>query len=369
MVFAVAGLRHTGPCPVGLARHEKGFGGVMLHSLFKLAAETSSDARRKLLQAVTDLFFCDPEPTGLSKHHYGEIALRALPHLDPQARQGYADEVAAEPNLPRSVANALAGDPDGEVARLVLRLSPVLTDRDLAAIALNQSQAHLAAIAERVRLSENITDILVERGDTGVLKTVGGNEGATFSEEGFDRLLERGREEAAIPRAVAVRSDLSDARAERVLRVLVELGEDDDVDFASDSEAAAIARLARRQRLEVSQLIKDLKDRSRTIDDIVVMLAEEDRAYHLAQVIAQASDISAEQALRVLLRRDVSGIALACRALDLGFPAFSAVLALRARRLMFANKDTDEDLRRYAQIEMAAAERSMRFIRMKARVA
>ena len=107
MVFAVAGLRHTGPCPVGLARHEKGFGGVMLHSLFNLVAETSSDARRKLLQAVTDLFFCDPEPTGLSKHHYGEIALRALPHLDPQARQGYADEVAAEPNLPRSVASKL----------------------------------------------------------------------------------------------------------------------------------------------------------------------------------------------------------------------------------------------------------------------
>jgi hypothetical protein len=369
MVFAVAGLRHIGRRPPGRVRQEKGFGGVMLHSLFKLAAETSSDARRKLLQAVTDLFFCDPEPTGLSKHHYGEIALRALPHLDSEARQGYADEVAAEPNLPRSVANALAGDPDGEVAQLVLRLSPVLTDRDLAAIALNQSQAHLAAIAERVRLSENITDILVDRGDTVVLKTVGGNEGAAFSEDGFDRLLERGREEAAIPRAVAVRSDLSDARAERVLRVLVELGEDDDIDLASDSEAAAIARLARRQRLEVNQLIGDLKGGTRPLDDVVVMLAEEDRAYHLAQVLARVSDIGVEQALRALLQRDVSGIALACRALDIGIAGFAAVLALRARRLMFANKDTEEDLRRYAQIEPAAAIRGMRFIRMKARVA
>lgn len=339
----------------------------MLHSLFKLAAESSSDARRRLLQAVTDLFFCDPEPTGMSKHHYGEIALRALPHLDPQARQGYADEVAAEPNLPRSVANALAGDPDGEVARLVLRLSPVLTDRDLAAIALNQSQAHLTAIAERVRLSENITDILVERGDDDVLKTVGGNEGAAFTEEGFEKLLDRGREAAAIPLAVAVRTDLSEARAERVLRVLAELGEQGEID--PDSEAAAIARLARRQRLEVSQLITDLKGETRALDEVVVMLAEEDRAYHLAQVLARISDISVEQALRALLQRDVSGIALACRALDIGIPGFAAVLALRARRLMFANKDTEEDLRRYAQIEPAAATRGMRFIRMKARVA
>lgn len=339
----------------------------MLHSLFKLAAESSSDARRRLLQAVTDLFFCDPEPTGMSKHHYGEIALRALPHLDPQARQGYADEVAAEPNLPRSVANALAGDPDGEVARLVLRLSPVLTDRDLAAIALNQSQAHLTAIAERVRLSENITDILVERGDDDVLKTVGGNEGAAFTEEGFEKLLDRGREAAAIPLAVAVRTDLSDSRAERVLRVLAELGEQGEID--PDSEAAAIARLARRQRLEVSQLITDLKGETRVLDEVVVMLADEDRAYHLAQVLARISDISVEQALRALLQRDVSGIALACRALDIGIPGFAAVLALRARRLMFANKDTEEDLRRYAQIEPAAAIRGMRFIRMKARVA
>mgnify|MGYP000202712495 CR=1 FL=1 len=339
----------------------------MLHSLFKLAAESSSDARRRLLQAVTDLFFCDPEPTGMSKHHYGEIALRALPHLDPQARQGYADEVAAEPNLPRSVANALAGDPDGEVARLVLRLSPVLTDRDLAAIALNQSQAHLTAIAERVRLSENITDILVERGDDDVLKTVGGNEGAAFTEEGFEKLLDRGREAAAIPLAVAVRTDLSEARAERVLRVLAELGEQGEID--PDSEAAAIARLARRQRLEVSQLITDLKGETRVLDEVVAMLADEDRAYHLAQVLARISDISVEQALRALLQRDVSGIALACRALDIGIPGFAAVLALRARRLMFANKDTEEDLRRYAQIEPAAAIRGMRFIRMKARVA
>lgn len=340
----------------------------MLHSLFQLAAETSSDARRRLLHAVTDLFFYDPEPTGMSKHHYGEIALRALPHLDAEARQGYADEVAAEPNLPRSVANALAGDPESVVARLVLRLSPVLTDRDLAAIALNQSQEHLAAIAERVRLSESVTDILVDRGDNGVLKTVGGNEGAEFSDEGFNRLLERGRAEPLIPRAVAIRSDLSEGRAERVMRMLAELAVDTDIDFAPESEAATIARQARQQRLEVSQLMKDVKAKTRVVDDVLIMLAEEDRAYHLAQVMARASDIGVEQALRALLRRDVSGIALACRALDIGFPAFAAILGLRARRLMFANKDVEEDLRRYAQIETAAAERGMRFIRMKSKL-
>lgn len=337
----------------------------MLHNLFQLAEETSSDGRGRLLHAVTDLFFHDPEPTVMSKHHYGEIALRSLVHLDTEARQTYADEVAAEPNLPRSVANVLAGDPESEVARLVLRLSPVLTDGDLAAIALNQSQGHLAAIAERARLSETVTDILVERGDNGVLKTVGGNEGASFSDNGFDRLLERGRDAPDIQRTVAQRSDLTQDRAARVMRMLAELGQEDDLDFEPDNEAASMARQARQQRLEVNQLLSDLAERTRQLDDVLVMLAEEDRAYHLAQVIAQISGIAVEHALKALLRRDAGGIALACRALEVGEPAFAAILELRARRLMFARKRVDDDLRNYGKIAMSAAERGVTLIRLR----
>lgn len=338
----------------------------MLQPLFELAAETSSESRRMLLRVVTKLFFYDPDPTVMSKYHYGEIALTSLGHIDTQARQSYADEVAAEPNLPRSVATALAGDPECEVARLVLRLSPVLTDRDLASIALEQSQDHLAAIAERVRLSENVTDILVERGDTDVLKTVGGNEGALFSDDGFDHLLERGREAPEIHRTVAIRSDLTEERAERVMAILAELGHGDDA--ASGSEAGAIARQARQQRLEVSGLLEDLTAKARLLDDVLLMLADEDRAYHLAQVLARKSEITVEHTLRTLLRRDSNGISMTCRALDVGYPAFAAILSLRARRLMFANKHLEDDLRRYAQIDLAAAERSMRFNRMKARL-
>lgn len=66
----------------------------------------------------------------------------------------------------------------------MLKLSPVLTDTDLAAIAVSQSQRHLMAIAERARLSESVTDILVERGDRGVLHAVSANDGASLSDKG-----------------------------------------------------------------------------------------------------------------------------------------------------------------------------------------
>lgn len=338
----------------------------MLQSLSRMPAEMSSDSRRKLLNAVTDLFLLDADPSDESQEHYSDIALRSLPHLDADGRREYADSVAETATLPRQVAMTLANDTDSEVARLVLRLSPVLTDTDLAAIAISQTQEHLAAIAERARLSEGITDILVERGDSAVLRSVSGNEGAQFSDNGFDRLLQRGGGDAAVSDALARRSDLSPQRAERVLRIVEQMSGPGAE--ASSHQAAMMARQARQQRREIRLLIADLQAGSRSLDEVVTMLAEEDRAFHLAQVIATRADVTNEQALRVLLQRDVSGIAVLARMLELGKDTFHAILQLRGRRLYFKAKDTEDDLKAYEQLDLATAERTMRFLRLKTKV-
>jgi len=339
----------------------------MLQTLTRMPAEMSSDSRRKLLNAVTDLFLLDADPSEESQEHYGDIALRSLPHLDAEGRREYADSVAETPTLPRPVAMSLANDSDSEVARLVLRLSPVLTDTDLAAIAVSQTQAHLAAIAERARLSEGVTDILVERGDSTVLRSVSGNEGAQFSDHGFDRLLQRGGGDAAVGDALARRSDLSPQRAERVLRIVEQMS--DPGGEATSHQTTMMARQARQQRREVRLLIADLQTGARSLDEVVTMLAEEDRAFHLAQVIATRADVTTEQALRVLMQRDVSGIAVLARTLELGKDTFHAALQLRGRRLYFKAKDIEDDLKNYVQLDLATAERTMRFLRLKTKVA
>ncbi len=337
----------------------------MLQSLSRMPADMSSDSRRQLLNAVTDLFLLDSEPSDTSKSHYGEIALHTLPHLGGEDRKHYADNVAAVPSLPHAVAVSLASDTDSEVAKLVLKLSPVLTDTDLAAIAVSQTQAHLTAIAERARLSESVTDILVERGDSAVLRTVSGNEGAQFSDHGFDRLLQRGGDDVVVGEALARRGDLSPQRAQRVLRIVEQVAEQGE----RSKDSADLARQARQQRLEVKLLLADLRAQVRTLAEVVTMLADEDRAFHLAQVIAAAGEISNEQSLRVLLQREVSGIAVLARALDLDKETFRAVLSLRGRRLYFAAKTIEDDLRDYARLDAATADRTMRFLRLKTKVA
>ncbi len=340
----------------------------MLSQLTRMPAEMSSDSRRQLLNAVTDLFLLDEAPNDAVQAHYGDIALRSLPHLETEARRDYADRVAETPSLPREVAVTLASDPDADVARLVLKLSPVLTDTDLAAIAVTQSQRHLVAIAERARLSESVTEILVERGDREVLHTVSANEGASLSEKGFDRLVERGGHDSEINLAITTRSDLTPDRAQRVMRIVEQISDEGGLWSKPNSEALTLARQARQQRLEIKLLLADLAAGARALDEITTMLAEEDRAFHLALVFAQVASLSTDQALRVLMQRDASGIAVACRALGIGSDAFKAVLELRARRMMFAKSATDDDLRAYAALDPAMAERTMRFLKLKTKL-
>jgi hypothetical protein len=341
----------------------------MLQTLTRPPADLSSEARRQLLNAVTDLFLLDQDPTLLAKEHYGEIARNSLPHLGSEDRQSYAGNVASVPSLPHTVAMSLANDTDVEVARLVLRLSPVLTDTDLAAIAVSQSQQHLVAIAERVRLSESVTDILVERGGSDVLQTVSSNEGAQFSDKGFDRLLSRGADDAVVTTRLAQRSDLAPDRAERVLRIVEQMTDTPAVPNSRITEGQSLARTARQQRFEVKLLLADLATGTRGLDDVLIMLAEEDRAFHLAQVIAQAADISSEQALRVLMQKDGRGIAVTCRSLGVAAAAYRCISEFRNRRLYFAAQDTDAELKEYARLDMALAERTLRFLKVRTKLA
>ncbi|MCA0421180.1 MAG: DUF2336 domain-containing protein, partial [Proteobacteria bacterium] len=115
--------------------------------------------------------------------------------------------------------------------------------------------------------------------------------------------------------------------------------------------------------------LSDLAAKVREVDDVLTMLADEDRAYHLSQVLSEIGGISIEQALRVLMQRDSSGIAVACRSLGIGATAFRAILQLRARRLYFSPRDVDDDVDAYDKLDLATAERTLRFLKLRTKIA
>jgi Uncharacterised protein conserved in bacteria (DUF2336) len=90
----------------------------------------------------------------------------------------------------------------------VLTSSPQLSDADLAENARTKSQEHLLAIAQRLKLSEKVTDVLVDRGDHRVVDKVVKNRGARISLSGYEKLTHKARRDRKLTLALSRRSDL-----------------------------------------------------------------------------------------------------------------------------------------------------------------
>jgi uncharacterized protein (DUF2336 family) len=103
------------------------------------------------------------------------------------------------------------------VAGPILRRSPVLDEEALLEIARVKGQSHLLAMSERPKLSPDLTDVIVGRGDRDVVRRTAGNAGAKFSETGYTELIKRASQDGVLTLTVGQREDLSDKRLKQLL--------------------------------------------------------------------------------------------------------------------------------------------------------
>ncbi len=128
--------------------------------------------------------------------------------IEVQARARLAQRLAHINTSPPGIIRALAFDDAIVVAEPVLKYSQALSDADLAENAKTKSQEHLLAIAQRLKLSEAVTDVLVDRGDRRVVDTMVKNKGARISLSGYEKLTHKARRDRRLTLALSRRSDL-----------------------------------------------------------------------------------------------------------------------------------------------------------------
>jgi uncharacterized protein (DUF2336 family) len=283
---------------------------AMSEHLLRHARDESSEGRRELLSAVTDLFVSADNPSTAARHDYAVIAAHALNGLDMPDRAAYAQRVAALPTLPHGIARRLAADEEIEIAGVVLRLSPVLTDEDLAEIALTHSQGHLIAMAERSAISEIATQVLVDRGGDAVLRLLASHRNARFTPGARARL------------------------AQRVLKIAVEIADQGD---------SLRARTARERLIEIRALIADVTAQRRALDDVVSLVARQDRAVDLATLLATFADRSIGDALKALFAREDGMIREWADHLGLATEARDEIAELRAARFKRQPRSNGDD--------------------------
>ncbi|MGB9295947.1 MAG: DUF2336 domain-containing protein, partial [Pseudolabrys sp.] len=172
-------------------------------------ATASTKHRLRIIDRVTDLF-----AAGSRSYSHDQIALfddvlrRLCADIEVTARAKLAQRLVGLGSAPPRLVRSFAFDDAIEVAEPALIHSEQLSDDDLVENATTKSQAHLFAIAQRLKLSETVTDVLVDRGDERVVYRVVKNKGARFSLAGYGKLTNRARYDRKLTLALGERSDI-----------------------------------------------------------------------------------------------------------------------------------------------------------------
>ena len=152
-----------------------------LEELVKLARDKSEKSRSILVTAINDLY--SGEEMLLTEQDRAimvDIIRRLIHQVEISVRRVLAAKLAGWPDAPEDLVLMLAND-EIEVAHPILVHSEVLKDPELIEIVQHRTMEHQVAIAMRPRVSEQVSDALVETTNEKVITTLLSNQNAMIS--------------------------------------------------------------------------------------------------------------------------------------------------------------------------------------------
>jgi len=136
--------------------------------------------RAMLLEQVAEAY-ADGTFGPAQRHQAEDLFRTAVYDHEPLARSVLAENLKRMTAVPHDIVLSLARD-EAQVARPILRTSPLLDDDDLVEIAREGTCAHRIAIAERDDLSAKVAQALCQSRDPQVIRTLVANESAALPE-------------------------------------------------------------------------------------------------------------------------------------------------------------------------------------------
>ena len=180
----------------------------LLPELEEVVQHGSAEKRAETLRRITSLFL-----DGAASFNEDHVALFddvigcLIEEIEVKALAELARRLAPVPNAPHGVVTTLAKNDDIAVAGPVLKQAHI-DDPDLKYIAETKSQAHLLALSTRLGISEILSEVLVQRGDGEVVRSVATNRKARLSENTFTTLVKRAERDGVLAEKVGLRTDI-----------------------------------------------------------------------------------------------------------------------------------------------------------------
>ena len=336
-------------------------------------------ARRvETLRRVTDLFLghCVDYSDDLIDV-FDDVFTCLIRRMESTALVLLAQRLGPIPSAPPKTIRALAFDDLIEVAAPALAQSDRLDDKMLIENARSKSQAHLLAISVRKRISADVTDILIARGNDAVVQSTACNPGAKFSDQGFATLVDRAEHNDEIATCVAMRPDIPRhhylkliARASDAVRTSLEAAHPHVREHVSlaVSEVTRRARSAQRElhpQTDISHaLVRSLYEEGRLDELLVANFADAGKFDEANAAIACLAQVSIDLAETIMIEARIEGIFILAKVCGFHWATVQSIIAMRAKLSSLVPTETAEHRDAYARLRQSTAHQVLRFHRM-----
>ena len=246
----------------------------------RLLADPSPEARVETAVKITSNFG-EGGLTESERRMAEEIFRIMVKDAEVRVREALAQNLKENPRVPHDVAKSLASDVD-TVALPVLLYSEVLTDRDLVEIVQTQGETKQIAVSRRSRVSEAVSQELVETHNERVVTSLVSNVGADISEESLQKVVDEHGESEQLQSAIVRRPKLPVTVAERLVTIVSDHLQEElarrhaiNPDLATDlilrsRERAVISISTESEEDDVDKLVRQMRECDRLTPSIML---------------------------------------------------------------------------------------------------
>ena len=335
----------------------------------------SSEKRIDMLRRIADLFVdTAPRITEEQAGVFDDVFEHLIKEIESKAMLELSDRMASIENAPERLIRRLANDDSIEISGPVLERSDRLDQGELLEIARTKSLAHLEAIAGRSELGEQVTDVLVERGDVAVARKVAANSGARFSEGSLKSLVDLASGDSDLAHAVARRRELPPAMFRNLLTRATDTVRKRLVDTANPATAKAInkilaevsqkvesATVTKRDYRGAKQAVMDTQKQNGITPATLMQFAKALKLEETVVTLSLLTGVSVDVIDRFLEDPSDDPIMILCKGIDLDWNTTLAVLSARLGTIQLRESRAEEANKKYRKLSTYSAQRVMRF--------
>jgi uncharacterized protein (DUF2336 family) len=344
------------------------------------AMNSASLARRAdILLRVTDLFMSGTGSFSEAQIDLFDEVMTKLAHsVEVAARAAFGSRLATTTDAPLRVMRQLAFDEEIVVAGPVLSRSDRLSDELLVENARTMSQDHLLAISKRKRLNENVTDVLIERGNPAVLSSTVRNDGSRFSSGGFSSLVEKALTDGKLASCLWSRPDVPRSelmtlfqRVSDDVRATLEAARPRDAQQIRAAIAAlsdgiqAMVRAGSGEHREARHDVERLHAEGALSEAKVLQYAAKRDFDRTAIALALLCDVPINVVERSLMQKRFEQLLVFAKAAGFSWETTKALLLLRADRRDFDSGELDQCFATFARLQEKTAKTALQFYRLR----